>query len=62
MRAAAMILLATALSACSTTETYEANYDALARARAKCVEQGGELQLAAEGNSKRLDAWRCVRK
>ena len=56
------MILALALSACSTTETYEANYDALARARAKCVEQGGELQLAAEGNSKRLDAWRCVRK
>jgi hypothetical protein len=61
MKGAAMIL-ALALGACSTAETYEANYDALARARAKCVEQGGELQLAIEGDPQRLDAWRCVRK
>ena len=56
------MILALAFCACSTPETYEANYDALARARAKCVEQGGELQLAAQGNPQRLDAWRCVRK
>ena len=39
-----------------------ATYDALKAARDACVAKGGELQLADQGNAKRMSSYSCKRK
>ena len=64
-RAGALIVATLALAGCAGSGAPDggvANLDALRELQAACAAKGMTMQLKAEGDPERIDAYACVRK